>query len=270
MCVWCVLTLALCLLASCPRESAPALQPAQAEPAAKRQVAAAQAPEPDGRQVIDARPDFPQEYTTDFLTARHTGAAGKLSDLDLTIELAADGEQLESRNLTVSATDLAPVARFDLPEYRIEIAPLIEPPIQLEAQQYGSYGGYRVKLFSPELTPIATFEIDKKGELARADSQGGFSARVLLAAPQEMLYTYAIFTAEDKASEPLLAVEFEIDDFNLVETTDAGGATYSYRLPVLIAKIHGKRLAADMRLNRNTNQQAVSHDPYGGFWEPIR
>jgi hypothetical protein len=278
-----VLCLALCLCASCHKVNeskaaptganatgAPAASTTPASAAAATAAAApggtmtASAPAPAGDGVIAAKPDFPVVLTASFTSASHPGAPGVLSNLGFAIKLTQDTKDLASKDIALTAKEAKAGASFTLPDCRIEVTPMIEPPIKLEEGKYGSYGGYRINVADATGQPLAIFEVDKTGKIARADAQGGNNLNLLLAAPGEQLYCYTIYRAGGSVGEPLLAIDLHPGEFETQTAKDASENSYEYRCPKLELTFRNSELAKDLQLSRPEDQSAVEGGSRGG------
>lgn len=262
-----ILILLAGLLAGCPGQPEKTETPAAVDTASATPAAATAEAVPDSaapeypEDTIAARPDFPVKCVTSFIGAAHTGDPGQLSDLSFTANLEQDTKTLGDTRIDLTSADPQAFAEFKLPEYLLAITPVIDAPIELEKGSYGSYGGYRIELANPAGDPQGVIEIDKTGKLERASGANGFQLNVMLAAPEEQLYTYGLIAPAGSVKEPELVIAIKIGEFETMAATDSAQGTYEYRFPGMELTIFGKKLAADQDYMRAADTRAVA----GGF-----
>ena len=264
-----VLTLIACISAGC-QDDAPA-QPSSTSTSASAGAAADGALVPDAaaepavdEDMIHALPDFPVTCTASFNGAKHEGEAGSMSTLDFVFKLEQEGSMLKDEQANLSAQDLQASAQFELPDYQLNLSPVIDPPIKLEDGQYGSYGGYQISLAGPDGGAWATLEVDKTGKIAKADGANGYQLNILLAAPYEQLYSYSVIPPGGSVSGPAMALSIHVGEFESQEAADSAGGSYDYRFPGLELTLYGPQLASNQEYIRAADNRAVGGGTRGG------
>jgi hypothetical protein len=220
-------------------------------------------------EILALKPELPVKITASFTRASHTGKAGTMSVLDFNFVAKQDEEQVAGRRLELQSAAKDNELQFDFPECGVKFSVMMDALTDLGQHYYGSYGGYRIELASPEHLSLAVFEIDKAGQLTRTEGRNGHKLHMLLAAPAEQLYSYSVFAPEAARDDPLLAVEIKVLDFETQTAAGGSGDEYEYRVPGLEVTIHSQELAKELELSRGANQEGISHDPAGGFWVPM-
>jgi hypothetical protein len=251
---------ALCLLAGCIQQPAndgaksSANSTSSTTPGASAGADADAEAEP-AREVVEVAKDKPVEVTAHFERASHYGQPGELSKLEFNCTLDQDFDQLADQDASIAGGKPASPATFELPAWQVQVSPVIDKPIKLATGKYGSYGGYMVKISNAEAAPLAVFEIDKSGKIARAAGQGTFELNLGLAAPAEQLYSYYVLPAGGTRSDPLMSIELKLDGFEPQSTTSDAGDSYEYRFPALKLTLRSSELAKTEQTSRGANQQ---------------
>lgn len=203
--------------------------------------------------------DQPVDVALQFASASHTGAPGKLSDLEFTVAATCEDKPLKSESFTVNAEHPQEVSRLDLAEYKVEVRPMVDGLVSLDKGSYGAYGGYRISVRNAEGESMCCMEVNKKGELKLlgTDCSQKYLPYQSLAVPKESKWRYTVFPkGEDAKREPLLAVEYTGDELKEQNISDKDGNTYAYRFPNATLKIYNAQLAAALKDEVASEQSA--------------
>ena len=222
-------------------------------------VAAATEQEAATDSVFTLPDDAPVDVKLEFAKASHTGAPGKLSDLEFNVAAACEEQPLKSDSITLTADHPQEVSRLDLDEYKVEVRPLVDGLVNLDKGNYGAYGGYRISVRNSGGESMCCLEVNKKGELQLlgTDCSKKYLPYQSLAVPGESKWRYTVYPkGEGVKHEPLLAVEYTGDDFSSQNISDEAGNNYAYRFPNATLKIYNAQLAAALKDEVNADASA--------------
>jgi hypothetical protein len=247
------MTLLLCfgtlVLSGCPDDT-------PAEEAMLSQMGASETPAA-ADPVFELPRDKPVDVSLQFASASHTSAPGKLSNLGFNFSAGWDEQTLRSEKLELSAEKTQDTSLLDLDEFKVEIRPIIDQPVNIERGQYGSYGGYRISVRNAEGESLCCLEVNKKGELVlRSADCSNYLPYQSLAMPKEEKYRYTVYPKGEGKREALLAVEFDGDGFENKDIEDSDGNSYTYRFPNANLKIYNAALVEELKDEMAAEQSA--------------